>query len=315
MNAGVILEQMLMLGFMMLIGYVIWKIKWFDDHAYQQLSRIVVNILNPFLVLSGVLDEDMGDSINLLLQNLAMTLFFYFLLIAFSWVVLVIVRPKKENQSMFRLMSIFPNVGFMAIPVITGIFGKQCMIYIIFYILAYNLLLYSYGVAVVKKPSKNGEKQENSESIKNFWKNLINPGIIASVVALIIFLLQLHLPDTVVTCVGYLGNAVIPLSMIMIGMSIAQADLKVIFSNQKIYLFTFIRMILLPIIVLLLLKQIPGIHTTILSIFALQLAMPVGSIVTLLAKENGMDDTISTSGIVLTTLMSILTIPLVGLFL
>ena len=102
--------------------------------------------------------------------------------------------------------------------------------------------------------------------------------------------------------------------MLLIGMSIAKADLKKIFSNGMIYAYTAVKMLLLPVLMAFLLRPL-SVEPVILGVFILQLAMPVGSIVTLVAKESGADETLCTNGIVLSTLASILTIPLVCMFL
>ena len=102
--------------------------------------------------------------------------------------------------------------------------------------------------------------------------------------------------------------------MILIGVSIAKADMKNIFTNVKMYFYTGIRMILFPILVISLMKGM-SFDPVVFGVFALELAMPVGSIITLIAKENGADETCSTNGIVLSTLVSILTIPIVCMFL
>ena len=137
MEIQVILQQMLMLFAMMVTGYVIWKIEWFDENAYQRLSKVVVNILNPILVVNGVIGKDSGGDASLLLENLGFVAFFYLLLTAVSFVLVWALRPPMAQRRLYRLMAIFPNVGFMGIPVITSIYGSECMIYIVFYMLGY----------------------------------------------------------------------------------------------------------------------------------------------------------------------------------
>lgn len=314
MNIRIILAQMLMLFAMMLVGYFVWKKKWFDEPAYQKLSKIVVNILNPLLVVYGVLDKNSEGNAELILQNIGFVLFFYLLLIVIGVVFVWILRPQKADRRLYRLMTIFPNVGFMGIPVITSIFGMESMIYVVFYMLGYNLLLYTYGLVLAKKAGEDAGNISTGQADEKPWKRMVNPGVIAAVIAVLIFMLQISVPEPVVTFCDYMGNAVIPLSMMLIGMSIAKADFKTIFSNPKMYGFTALKMILLPITMTLLLKPLPA-DPVVFGVFVLQLAMPVGSIITLIAKENGADETTCTNGIVLTTLTSIVTIPLVCMFL
>lgn len=309
MNVQIILSQMLMLFAMMLTGYFIWKWDWFDEAAYQKLSKIVVNILNPLLVIYGVMGKESTGNARLILQNLGMILLFYLFLIVAGAVLVWLLRPTKAERKIYRLMTIFPNVGFMGIPVITSIFGMESMIYIVFYMLGYNLLLYTYGLVLARKAAEDaGNLKEEMTSRQ--WKRMINPGVIASIAAVVIFMFRMPVPSPVVTFCDYMGNATIPLSMLLIGMSIAKADLRKIFSNTRIYLFTVLKMVVIPVGMTLLLKPL-AIDSVVFGVFALQLAMPVGSIITLIAKESGADETTCTNGIVVTTLASILTIPLV----
>ncbi len=313
MNVQIILAQMLMLFAMMLTGYFVWKKEWFDEAAYQKLSKIVVNILNPLLVIYGVMGKDSEGNASLILQNLGFVLFFYIFLILISAVLVWLLRPEKAERRIYRLMTIFPNVGFMGIPVITSIFGMESMIYIVFYMLGYNLLLYTYGLILARKAAEDaGNLSEDMGG--STWKRMINPGVIASVAAVIIFMFRIPMPAPVITFCDYMGNATIPLSMLLIGMSIAKADLRKIFSNTKVYLFTALKMVIIPVGMTLLFKPLQ-IDSVVFGTFALQLAMPVGSIITLIAKESGADETTCTNGIVVTTLVSILTIPLVCIFL
>lgn len=314
MDIQIILAQMMMLFAMMLVGYFIWKKQWMDESANQQLSKIVVNIFNPLLVVYGVMGKSSEGNLGLLVQNIGFVLFFYVFLIIFSIVIVWIVRPAKAERRMYRLMTIFPNVGFMGIPVITSIFGNESMIYIVFYMLGYNLLLYTFGLVLARKAAVDAGNADIEEKQCGAWKRVINPGVIASLAAVAVFLFQIPIPDAVITFCDYMGNATIPLSMLLIGVSIAKADLKTIFSNKKVYLFTIVRMVILPVALILFLKPLP-VDSMVFGVFALQLAMPVGSIITLIAKECGADETCSTNGIVLSTLVSILTIPLVCLFL
>ncbi len=314
MEIQVILQQMLMLFAMMVTGYVIWKIEWFDENAYQRLSKVVVNILNPILVVNGVIGKDSGGDASLLLENLGFVAFFYLLLTAVSFVLVWALRPPMAQRRLYRLMAIFPNVGFMGIPVITSIYGSECMIYIVFYMLGYNLLLYTYGLFLAKKAAEDAGNIAHGNGGRGQWKRMVNPGVIFSLLAVVIFLSRLQMPAPIISFCGYMGNATIPLSMLLIGMSIAKSDLKPIFTDGRIYGFTAVKMLALPIAAIILLRPLQA-DPVIFGVFALQLAMPVGNIVTLIAKECGADEAACTNGIVLSTLASILTIPLVCMFL
>lgn len=316
MDIQVILGQMLVLFAMMVIGYFLSKRKWLDDAVYQKLSRIVVNVFNPLLVVYGAAGKTSGNNRELLLQNFGFVVFYYLFLIFASYMINLFLRPEKKNRNLYRLMTIFSNVGFIGIPVISSVYGTEAIIYVVFYMLIYNLLIYTYGVVLARKAAvyAGNLPAEETNKKKGEWRRMINPGVIAAVFAIVIFLFQIDLPDPVITFSDYMGNSTVPLSMILIGVSIAKVDLKKIFSNIKMYLFILIRMVIIPIVLVLILRSFEW-DSMVFGVFALQIAMPVGSITTLISKENGADETCCTDGIVLSTLLSIFTIPVVCLFL
>lgn len=326
-NAFIILQQMLVLFGMMLVGYFCYKIDWIDDHTYGKLSKIVVNILNPLLVIDGVLGKNTGDNLNKLGINFGMMIIYFIFLIIISIPVVKILRPEKKNIELYRLMMIFSNVGFMGIPVISALYGSGVIIYIVFYMLGYNFLLYTYGIILAKRSAKrnlqsseranveNGKNvDENTLSFKENIKSIMNPGVIAGILAIVLFMLNMQVAAPIASFIKYLSQCVVPLSMILIGASMAQHELKSIFNEMKMYWFLLIRLIIIPIAVALLVRQFP-IDPEILGVFILMLAMPVGSIVVLVAMEQGADSTCCTKGSVVSTLLSIITIPIVAMLL
>lgn len=314
MDVKLIFGQMLVLCSMMLIGYFSYRRDWITDDMSKRLSKLVVNIFNPILVVNGVLGQSNSGSGDIMV-NLLLVLGYYVLLILFSYVILLLLRPKRQVRSVYRLMTIFSNLGFMAIPLIRAIYGNEAMIYIAFYILGYNLLLYTYGFGLANRAAA---EYSGKETEKNNWKEslkkMMNPGVGAALLALVIFAFGIKVPLPMATFCDYMGNATIPLSMIMIGVTVAQVDMKKMFGDYRIYLFILIRMILLPVALILLLRGLP-INEIVFGVFVIEIGMPVGSIVTLVAKESGADAEYCTKGIVLSTLASIVTIPLICMFL
>lgn len=326
-SAFIILQQMLVLFGMMLVGYFCYKINWIDDHTYGKLSKIVVNILNPLLVIDGVLGKNTGEDLNKLGINFSMMIIYFIFLIIISIPVVKILRPEKKNVELYRLMMIFSNVGFMGIPVISALYGSGVIIYIVFYMLGYNFLLYTYGIILAKRSAQrnlqssekmndeNGKNvDENTLSFKENIKSIMNPGVIAGILAIVLFMLNIQVAAPVASFIKYLSQCVVPMSMILIGASMAQHELKTIFNEMKMYWFLLIRLVIIPIAVALLVRQLP-IDSQILGVFILMLAMPVGSIVVLVAMEQGADSTCCTKGSVVSTLLSIITIPIVAMFL
>lgn len=309
MNIFIVIQQMLVLLVMMLVGYVTFRLSWLDDHSYGKVSKIVVNILNPCIMIDGVLGKEVHMERSMLLQTLVLMLLYYALLILLSRPVASLLRVRGGQRNLYRLMLIFSNVGFMGIPVISSIYGQESIILISFYMLGYNLLLYTYGIFLA-----SGSGEEKKEKEKGQWKRLLNPGVAACILALVIFISGVSVPESVCTFFDYMGTSVVPLSMMLIGASVAQGGKKEFFLDGKMYLFMLIKMLIIPIAAALILRLV-NLPAVVEGVFILMLAMPVGSIVVMLAKECGADDLECTKGSILTTLLSVITIPIVSLFL
>lgn len=315
-SAIVIFQQMMVLFGMMLVGFFCYKWDWIDDHSYGKLSKIVVNILNPLLVIDGVLGKSRDGSFHNLLTNLVMVILYFVFLIIISIPVVKIIRPEKENIGVYRLMMIFSNVGFMGIPVISALYGSDVIIYIVFYMLGYNFLLYTYGIILARSSAKPAyaENHNSNGSFKENLKAIINPGTIAGIIAIILFVCKIQVAAPMTSFIKYLSQCVVPFSMILIGASMAQQELKIIFKDVRMYWFLLIRLTLIPVIMALCVRNLP-IDSQILGVFILMLAMPVGSIVVLVAMEQGADSACCTRGSVISTLLSIITIPVIALLL
>lgn len=315
MDVGIIFGQMLVLFAMMLIGYFVYRKQWIAADTAGSLSKMVVNVFNPILVINGVLGQNRGAGMDNIRINLLFIILYFVVLILYSFLILFFLRPGRHKKSIYRLMTIFSNLGFMGIPVVRSIYGNEAMIYIAFYILAYNLLLYTYGMALTKKAAAEYRGTEgNKAGWKESFQKMQNPGVAAALLAVIIFMSGVEAPDYISTFCDYMGNATIPLSMILIGISVAETDLKKVFLDIRIYAFIIFRMVALPIFMIFLLRNIP-VDTVIFGVFIIELGMPVGSIISLMARESGADADYCTKGVVLSTLASILTIPFVCAFL
>ncbi|MCR4798845.1 MAG: AEC family transporter [Lachnospiraceae bacterium] len=309
MDLLVVFERMLMLLAMMGLGFLCYKLQWLEDNSYKKLSEIVVNIFNPALVINGALTATAAGSTDLFLikENIKFVIIYFSVNIIVSIPMAMLLGRTKDQKNIFCLMTIFSNVGFMGIPVISSIYGPDCIIYITFYILAYNLLLYTLGTYIAQR----GLPKEQKESS---LKGLLNIGTVCSLLSIIIFFSGFRPNDAVLTFFDYVGNATIPLSMMVIGASVARLPLKEIISGVRVYLFAGISLLLMPIAASFLFRGLKG-DDVIYGIFIIMFGLPVGSIVTMVIKQYGGDESLCSKATIITTLLSILTIPVVAAFL
>lgn len=310
MSAVIVLGQMLVLFAMMAVGYFAWKKQWIDEKSQKGISKLVVDVFNPLLVISGIVGYDYENSALNVGQNMVFVCVYFFLFLVAGWIITFVLRLKRPQKQFYQMMMMFSNIGFIGIPLVTALLGKEYVLYVAFYILIYNILLYTYGMYLAVK--SNGDEQGGSISFP--VKKVLNPGVFGCLLAILIFVCRIRIPAPVETFVTYMGDTCIPLSMILIGASVAQMDLRRLFSNGKMYVFLAVKMLLLPIAAALICRQFL-VDQGIYRVFVLECAVPIGSIITLMAKEYGDEDDSPTIGVVLSTLLSVITIPVVAVFL
>lgn len=310
MSAVIVLGQMLVLFVMMAVGYFAWKKQWIDERSQKGISKLVVDVFNPLLVISGIVGYDYENSAFNVKQNMIFVCIYFFLLFMVGWVITVLLRLKRPQKQFYQMMMMFSNIGFIGIPLVTALLGKEYVLYVAFYILIYNILLYTYGMYLAVRSRGN----EQGESISFPIKKVLNPGVFGCLAAIFIFVCRIRIPAPVETFVTYMGDTCIPLSMILIGASVAQMNVRKLFSDGKMYVFLAVKMLGLPIAAALICRRLP-MDRAICQVFVLECAVPIGSIITLMAKEYGDEDDSPTIGVVLSTLLSVITIPVVAVFL
>lgn len=310
MSAVIVLKQMLVLFSMMAIGIFLWKKGWVDENGQKTISKLVVDIFNPMLVINGIVGYDFSNTTIDIRQNMVFVGIYFLLFFVAGLIVVFLLRLQRPQKQIYELMMLFSNIGFIGIPLVTALLGKEYVLYVAFYVLVYNVLLYTYGIYLaIKSSEKNGETQTVFP-----MKKILNPGVFGCLIAIAIFALKIELPEPIAVFTEYMGNTCIPLSMILIGVSVAQIKPAILFTNVKMYLFLLIKMLIIPIGAALVCRQLP-LGEGIAQVFVIECAVPVGSIVTLMIQEYGAREESATAGVVLSTLIAVVTIPVVAIFL
>lgn len=306
MNAEIIAKQMLILFLMMAAGYMAYKRRFVSPEGAKSLSSIIINIFNPCLIISGVLNKEITYSGRMVTENLILVAVFFALLIVLSKIFTRFMKLEPQEVNCYRLMMIFPNLGFMGIPLVRSIYGEESVIFVAFYIVGYNLLVYSYGILLAMG---TGTEKKGLP-----LKKLCNIGMGACIVAIFIFAFHIKVPEMAGTFIDSMGNAAVPLSMMTVGIMVAQSELKTLVTDKKQLVFSLISLLVIPLLCIPLLRLLP-INPVSYGIFILLVAMPVGSVVMMVEKEYGTTDgRISARSIALTSVISVVTIPIVTMF-
>jgi malate permease and related proteins len=215
-----------------------------------------------------------------------------------------LLRVKGQEADAYSLMTVFSNIGFMGLPLISALYGNSALLYGSVFIIPYNLLIYTYGEGLMRRADAGGMHRKIS------IRKILNPGVVSSVAAVTIYLTGVTLPDVIASPIGYLSNLTAPLSMMVIGASLAGVKIREFFTNRKMLIFTAVKMLALPIAVCLLIRLAVG-DGVLLGVCVVMTAAPVGSMTAMMAQEFGGAYKLISQGVALTTLLCVATIPLV----
>ena len=215
-----------------------------------------------------------------------------------------LLRLPRADWGTYKYMIIFGNIGFMGFPVITAIFGAKALVYAVIMNIVFNLLVFSYGIKLIT------DGQENAGSFT--WRKLINMPLISSALTLVLFFLHIKLPAVVNTALFTMGDATTPMAMLILGCTIAEMPLRELFDEWRVYVFTAIKLLLMPVLVFLLLHLLPGFDAGSLlgKVLVVLSSVPVATNATMLSIEYGGNNKLVAQGIFFSTIFSVLTIPL-----
>lgn len=315
MSILVVLEQMIIIMILIIVGIFLFRKKMLSEDTSRQISGLIVNVTNPAVLICSAFDDTPKISLYELGIGLCVVLLVSAILLLSAYLIPLLLRVPHPKRYSYRMMSVFGNVGFIGIPLVSAVLGSGALIFVSLYNLVYNVLIYTYGISTLKKASIEQHSTEASDSPaqENLLRKLVNAGTVSALLTIIFYLSNFNVPEIISSSLSYMGRTTTFLSMLVLGVSVAQIAPKEIFSHPKLYAFALIRQILLPIGVTLALGLFIQ-NSLIVNTTALMLAVPAGNMPLMLSKQLHVDESTISQGIILTTLLSLVTIPLVTLF-
>ncbi|WML67794.1 MAG: AEC family transporter [Methanoregula sp. SKADARSKE-2] len=299
-----VISAILLLFLIIGIGYVLRRHGSLNSSRVHGLSHILVNIALPALTISSMQIPYTEASAGIADSTLTLAFGYYIGAFFLGLVICHFLPSTKAEKGVFRFMLVFPNVGFMGIPVSAAILGHDALFYVILFNLPFNLLVFTMGVSLLAhgRPGKLDPKL------------LLTPGLVASIIGLAFFLLGYDIPFPADAALRWIGEATTPLAMIIVGAMLATLPVSRLAGDWRIALISGLRLLLLPILAFLILT--PFIHDKLLlGTVVLLIAMPVAVNTVLLSEEYKVDATLASQGVFLSTVLCLATIPLLELFL
>lgn len=300
-----ILDSILVLGIAMLVGFICVKSGYIKPEVRDAISKILVKVTLPILVVTTMtklgLDKDrIINCITILVIGWVCIPVMYMIGAGIAKVF----KMEGERAVMHSCMSCFGNIVFVAYPLIQKIYGDEGILYAALFAFANDCYLWTFGVFKLSGVHSAGG------SVKSNIKRIINPGTVAVAVSLVMMAFGLKLGGIFKEAFEGIGSVTTYLSMLFLGGTLAMVDFKHIYRRVSLFVLLIVKMLIFPALLLLALRLI-GINETVTGVAVLQTAMPVSTVLSILAAEYKCDVLYGAEGAFITTALCIVTLPAV----
>lgn len=300
-----LLELMFKLFFTIGLGYFLAKKGMLQEETNRALTNLIIYVTCPALIIYSVCQEMSGDKGDIT-RLLVFGFFMYAFLILFSKMVSILLKKDTKIRSCYEMLLVFGNVSFIGVPILQTLYGNQAVFYNSVLHMPFNLLIFTYGIYLMNKGEMGCEKVA--------WKQIINPGTLASIMALGIYFSPVHPPEFIVETLGFVGNLTAALSLLVLGSILSFYPIEVMKQDAMMLVLTLVKLILIPLLFLfpaiILFHQSDMAGTIVIS-----LAMPSASLCVMMCTMHADKIKTMVTGVVMTTIVSLITIPAFYIFL
>ena len=303
MEGSIIVSQMVQMFLIMFLGYFLRKQGLLDQGFTAKLTTFLLNVAMPCLILHSVIAQ--ADEPNLREAGIvfAVAAVMYLLLPLLSLLLVKLLRLPKQQQGVYAFMMTFSNVGFMGFPLVNAVYGSEAVFYTAIINILFTISSYTIGLLLLHCGQATKAKFDP--------KQLLTPGVVRSVLAIILYLADFSFPTELVQSTETVGNMTTPSAMLCMGSTLASMELKEVMSDWRVYLFSVIKQIVLPLLLLPLIWSVLS-SDYLRGIIYLLLLTPVANSAVLFATEYGYDEKLAAKGVFLSTILSVGTIPLLA---
>ena len=295
-----ILNQTIIMMFLILGGVLCYKTKIITHAGSKELSKLILTIVNPVMIFIAYQREFDPELVKGLLWAFILGAISFGIAIGISY----LMKNKDEDvRSVERFSVVYSNCAFMGMPLIKALFDYEGVFYLTAFLTIFNLLVWTHGVIQI-----SGVKD-----LRSITKAFRSPSVIMILLGLVFFFLQIPLPDILMTALEYIGDLNTPLAMIVAGVTIAQSDIKKVFVNKRIYIISFVKLMLIPVIISAVFMLFPMVSVPVKLTVIIATAAPSATMCTLFCINYDKDSLYASEIFAMTTILSCLTLPLIML--
>ncbi|SHO47556.1 AEC family transporter [Anaerocolumna xylanovorans] len=291
----VLLRQILIMFLLMGVGFLLYKNKKISMQGNKELGTLLLYIILPASIIKSYITDFTREKLIGLLLSLLMAV----IALAISILLSKAVFGNKYRVEHFG--AAFSNAGFIGIPLVKAAVGEQGIFYLAAFVALVNILQWTYGVAVMS----------GSREAISLKKLVTNPIVIALGIGLVFFFLPIKVPAILSDTLSMVAAMTAPVAMITLGVYLGQMEGKELFQGREAYLCTLFRLVAIPLVTFAVLSLFPKEFFDIKLAVLTAAAAPVGSNVAIFAQLNGLKYTDAVKSVALSTIFSIVTIPVI----
>lgn len=300
MNISILLmQQIVQLFLMIFMGYLIVKTGLVRDDDSKVLSKIILYLIVPCVIINAFQVDYTTDTVKGLLIAFAASVMTQVILL-----VVISVAGRRLHLNEVEVASVYySNSGNLIVPIVTFILGQEWVLYGCVFMSVQLVFLWTHCKKIISR-----------EASYDWKKIILNINMISIFIGVVLFFTKIRLPEIIGNTLASVGTMIGPASMIVTGMLFAGMNLKQIFANKRVYFITFLRLIAVPLIALVLIKfsnlaSFSADGNKIMLIVFLAIITPSASTVTQMCQVYGNDSKYASAINVMTTLLSIITMP------
>jgi len=295
--------QTLILFILMGIGFLAGKTRILDEAGGRSVSRLLVNFILPALIIESMQRPFTIELRDLAFKMLGVSFLAYAIAFPLAWLLVRAIGARGAERGAHGFGAIFSNCAFMGYPVVQAILGKDALFAASVANIPFQLLAFSVGPYILAKTAGSTTRLGAS--------SFVTPSAIASVVGMALFLGNIQLPSPIGRALGLLGDTTTPLSMVLIGGIVSRMSFRTALGSLRLYATSLYRLALFPLGLFLVLYLL-GLRGMLLSLPVILAAMPVAANSAILAQAYGGDSRTASSLVLVSTLLSLLSIPLLA---
>ena len=297
--AATILRQTLIMLILIFVGISCSKLKIISKEANADLSKLVLQVVNPVVIFMSYQTSYDSQLVRNLLITFGLSILSMAIVILFATV--FIRRKDGRDFEVERFSAIYSNCGFMGIPLIQALFGLEGVFCLTAYITVFNLLVWTHGIVLI-----SGQR-----SLKGFLKVLRSPVIIAIFLGITTFFLRIRLPQIPSDALTFISNLNTPLAMIVSGVTMADADVLKVLKNGRVYYICLLKLVILPTIAIAVLSLFDP-DPLLLSIVGIAAAAPPAAMGTLLSSQYKRNSLYASEIFTAGTILSVIFLPVIA---